>query len=533
MTHTPWQKTPFTNKYFSLQPQTAARILFAIFMLMGILVRIWQFGIVPGDIHQDEAFAGYEAYSLLHYGMDSAGYRFPVYLTVWGSGQSALNAYLMIPFIALFGPEIWAIRLPQVIVACLTLWVTYLTVRRLTNETAALCALFLLAISPWHIAMSRWGLDANFAPGFLMFGFYFFLRGLDNSRYLLLSGLMYGLSLYCYATIWPIVPLIIVLEFGYGLIAKKIRIDRWLLLSACILALLALPLMLFLLINMGLMEEIRLPFLSVPKLVQMRASEISLEGIPGKLTRLWHIIKVQSDGIPANGTEEHGIYHMGTLSFFMLGLFYCVKTTLEHWFRKEFAIEFVLLVQAGAGFVQGALIYTNIHRSNMLFIPMIMIAAIGMYYLCSLINLRYLALLAAFYLVLFISFTHYYFTDYKDLMDYYFCRGLKDAVAEATSYEGPIYYSMGQEHSRILFLSREPVTEFIETVEYYNYPSPYLVAKSFGRFCTEFDAAAPDPNATYLLSQDTDLSAFEQQGFILHTYGYYTVAHHPENSSMQ
>ena len=60
MTHTPWQKTPFTNKYFSLQPQTAARILFAIFMLMGILVRIWQFGIVPGDIHQDEAFAGYE-----------------------------------------------------------------------------------------------------------------------------------------------------------------------------------------------------------------------------------------------------------------------------------------------------------------------------------------------------------------------------------------------------------------------------------------------------------------------------------------
>ena len=55
------------------------------------------------------------------------------------------------------------------------------------------------------------------------------------------------------------------------------------------------------------------------------------------------------------------------------------------------------------------------------------------------------------------------------------------------------------------------------------------MAKSFGRFCTEFDVAAPDKNATYLLSQDVDLSAFEQQGFILHTHGYYTVAHHPDN----
>ncbi len=515
----------------SMRSQTFARILFISFLLMGIFSRIWQFGIVPGDLHQDEAFAGYEAYSLLHYGMDSAGYRFPVYLTVWGSGMSALNTYLMIPFMALFGPHIWVIRLPQVIVGCFSLWVTYLAVRRLANETAALCALFLLAVSPWHIGLSRWGLDANLAPGFLLFGFYFFLRGLDNSKYLMLSGLMYGLSLYCYATIWPMVPLIVLLEFGYGLISGKIHFDRYLFLSAAILGLLALPLLLFLLVNMGVIQEIRLPFLSVPRLVEMRASEVSFQDIPRKLTRLWHVIKVQEDGLPANGTEEYGIYHMGTLSFFVLGLFYCVKTTLERWWKKEYAPEFILLVQAGAGFVQGALIYTNIHRSNMLFIPMIIIAAMGMYYLCSLIDLRYLALLAAFYLVQFIGFERYYFTEYREITDYYFCRGLKEAVEEAVSYDGPIYYSRGQEHSRILFLTREPVTEFIDTVEYFNYPSPYLVAKSFGRFSTDFDVTAPDQNATYLLSQNVDLSAFVEQGFILHTHGFYTVAHHPDNDN--
>lgn len=38
---------------------------------------------------------------------DSSGYRFPVYLTAWGSGMNALNTYLMIPFMAVFGAEVW------------------------------------------------------------------------------------------------------------------------------------------------------------------------------------------------------------------------------------------------------------------------------------------------------------------------------------------------------------------------------------------------------------------------------------------
>ena len=210
---------------------TSGTVFFVLFMLMGIFARVWQFGIMPGDINQDEAFSGYEAYSLLHYGMDSAGYRFPVYLNTWGSGMSALNTYLIIPFMALFGPEIWVIRLPQVIVAILSLWVTYLIVRRLMNQTVALCVLFLLAIAPWHIGMARWGMDANLAPGFIIFGLYFFLRGMENSRFFLLSAMMYGLSLYCYATIWTVVPLIILAQLAAGLFSKKIRFDKWLLFS--------------------------------------------------------------------------------------------------------------------------------------------------------------------------------------------------------------------------------------------------------------------------------------------------------------
>lgn len=503
-------------------------ILFWLFLAIGIFSRVWKLGIVPGDLNQDEAFSGYEAYSLLHYGMDSAGYPFPVYLTVWGSGMSALNSYLMIPFIALLGPRIWVIRLPQVIVACFTLWASYLLVKELINEKAGLCALFLLAVSPWHITMSRWGLDANLAPGFLIFGLLFFVKGLEKSGYLILSALMYGLSLYCYATIWVIVPGILLVQAVYGLGCRKLSFNRYSLLSVLVLGLLALPLLLFVLVNMGVMEEIRFSFFSIPRLLYMRASEISFENIPEKAAKLWHIVKDQTDNLPWNGTGKYGIYYMGTLSFFVLGLFYCIKSTLEHWLKKEYAPEFFLLVQAGAGILLGILVDANINRVNILFIPMILIAALGVYYLCSLIDLRYLILPGLFYLVMYLGFERYYFTEYSELLDFYFCRGLENAVEEAVSYEGTVYFSRGIMHPRVLFLTREPVTEYIDTVEYYNYPSAFLEAKSFGRYSFEFDPAVPDTNATYVLSQGTDLTAFEQAGFTLHVYGNYTVAHYFE-----
>lgn len=505
--------------------ENGARILFFLFMAIGIFTRIWKFWIVPGDINADEAFAGYDAYNLLHYGMDSAGYRFPVYLTTWGSGTSALNTYLMIPFMAVFGAKIWVIRLPQVIVACLTLWVTYLLVKKLFHERIALCALFLLAISPWHIGMARWGMDCNMAPGFLIFGFYFFVRGLEENKYLMPSALMYGLSLYCYATIWPVVPLMLLLQLVYGLAYRKIRFNRYLILSGLILGALATPLLLFLLVNMDVIEEIRLPFLSIPRLVVMRESEISLTGLPEKARRLWSVVKLQTDGLAWNSAGKYGIYYSGTLSFFMLGLFYCLKTSVEKMLHKKEAPEFLLLVQAGGGVLLGLLVYININRCNILFIPMIVIAAVGIYYLCSLIDLRYLVLPALFYLCMFAGFERYYFTEYNEILGYYFCDGLEAAVREAITYDGQIYVSYGLKHSEILFLAEVPVTEFIDTVEYYNYPSAYLDARSFGRFSYDFDPAAPEPDATYILSQNVDLAPFEQAGFTMHTHGYYTVAH--------
>lgn len=506
------------------------RLIFVILMAVGIAVRIIGFGVIPGDLNQDEAFAGYNAYTMLQYGVDSAGYRFPVYLFTWGSGMSALNTYLMMPFMAIFGPQIWVIRMPQLIVACLTLWVVYLLIKRMYNEKTALFVMFLLVICPWHITMSRWGLDANLAPGFLIFALYFFVRGLDNSKFLMLSSLMYGLSLYCYAAIWAVVPFIVLFEFLYGVYVRKIRIDRYVVFSVIILGLAALPLILFLLVNMNILDEIRLPFLSIPKLLYMRSDEMFISNIVDRAKNVWRLMKIQSDNLPFDGTEEYGIYYSGTLSFFMLGMYYCVRTCLNKFFKREYTPEFLLLLQVAGGISLGLLLVrTNIYRNNILFIPMVIIAALGVYYLFELINIKELIWPILYYLIMFIGFVHYYFTDYNELVDYYFCRGLQAAVEEAVSYDGPIYYSRGIEHSRILFLAQESVWDFMDTAEYYLYPSPYLEAKSFGRYNCEFDASMPDVNVTYILSKNADWALYEEQGFDVHIYDWFAVAHHPDN----
>ncbi len=498
--------------------------LFGIFMFIGVFARIWQFGVVPGDINQDEAFAGYEAYSLLHYGKDSHGYTFPVYLTTWGSGMSVLDSLLMIPFIAIFGLKTWVIRLPQVIVACLTLWVVYLIIKEVIDEKAALICLFFTAIAPWHIFMARWGMDANLAPGFLLFGLYFFIRGLRQAKFFLLSALMYGLSLYCYATIWPFVPFILLLQFIYCVIYKKISFQKETILSVVLLFFMALPLLLFLLVNNGYIGEIRLPFMSIPKLVYMRDSEISFSHIPENFQNLWNIITSQTDGLPWNSTERFGLFYQISLPFFFLGLFYYIKKMVVGFQTKEFHLDIFMIIQFLAGFFLGLLINVNINRVNSLWLPMIIITATGIWYLCKLISMKLLIVPLIVYSVMFIQFEQYYFTDYKEEIAGYFCEGLEDAMEEATSHEGTIYVTSSANYARIMFYSKQNVDEYISTVQYTNYPSAFLDVSSFGRFQFNFDLNALDPAGIYLVDSSVNPAYFTNAGYTTKSFRYYTVA---------
>lgn len=123
-------------------------VLFILIFLSGIVIRVFDFGIVPNGLNQDEAFAGYEAWNILTTHHDTMGYRFPLYLFTNGGGMNALETYLMVPFIAIFGPQDWVIRIPQVIIAILSLPAAYGVARRIYDEKAALWAMMIIAWCP-------------------------------------------------------------------------------------------------------------------------------------------------------------------------------------------------------------------------------------------------------------------------------------------------------------------------------------------------------------------------------------------------
>jgi len=142
-------------------------------LVAGCLLRIWEWNSLPPPIWGDEAGSAYEAYSLLETGKDKWGNPWPVYFPAWGSGQSTLHAFLSIPLIALFGLNAWTARILGLLLALLTLPLLYATVRMALGRAVALLSLWLLALSPWHVMLSRWSLDCNLLPFFVLLGVFF------------------------------------------------------------------------------------------------------------------------------------------------------------------------------------------------------------------------------------------------------------------------------------------------------------------------------------------------------------------------
>ena len=150
--------------------------LVVLMLIIGILVRTIGIDQKPNALMVDEASAGYEAFSILNYGMDRNGNTLPVFLVAWGSGQNALLSYLIIPFIKLIGLSTLAIRLPMAILGCISLVVFYCLLKRIAGRKIALIGLTFLAICPWHIMKSRWGLESNLFPDIVLLSLFLLVK---------------------------------------------------------------------------------------------------------------------------------------------------------------------------------------------------------------------------------------------------------------------------------------------------------------------------------------------------------------------
>lgn len=188
-------------------------------LVVAIVLRVVGLASFPNGFTPDEASFAYDAYSILHTGKDQWGHVLPLVLESFGDFKAPLYTYLALPFIGVIGLTKTAIRLPNALVGVASVWVVYLLCvelirrdKRLTKfkDTLPVIASFLLAISPWHVLLSRGAFEANLTTFLMPLGLLLFVKGLEKQRLLFWSEVVFGLNLFSYHSSRVVAPVLVV-----------------------------------------------------------------------------------------------------------------------------------------------------------------------------------------------------------------------------------------------------------------------------------------------------------------------------------
>ncbi|MBI4028864.1 MAG: glycosyltransferase family 39 protein [Candidatus Blackburnbacteria bacterium] len=198
--------------------------------LLGLILRTWKLAELPSGFHVDEVKVGWNAYSILKTGADDWGHKFPLYYNSFGDFRPTGYFYLTIPSILIFGLNEFAVRLPGALFGSLTIIIAFLLVRelsgsnrliaRLRQQPRAHLSLFtaiMLALSPWHISLSRATSEGIIALFLALTGLWLYIKCIKKpSFYLCLFSLLFLLlSYFFYHSARLLVPMLVFITIAF------------------------------------------------------------------------------------------------------------------------------------------------------------------------------------------------------------------------------------------------------------------------------------------------------------------------------
>lgn len=461
-------------------------------LLTGALVRLFGLGLYPNALNVDEASSGYEAFSLLHFGIDRNGNSFPVFLQAWGSGQNALYTYLLIPFVAFLGLSELAIRLPMAIVGCISLWIFYQLLKKTGNHKIAIIGLCFFSICPWHIMKSRWGLESNLFPDLILWGVYFLVKGLTENK----KGFFYGsfaimgLSAYSYGTSYFFLPLFVIPTLLILMYRQKIRKKEFALAIGTI-SLVTLPMIAFVIINTFNLPQIEILGITIPKLEVNRFQEITSVFSSNFLAQSMHnftesikMLITQNDNLPWNAIKPYGTIYLFSSVFTIIGL--VASTRRKNRRPYEFLIHLWFII----GILLTFICEPNINRLNIVMIPIIFYTVRGIEEVIPNKNKIIPVGITIMYLISFGFFLVDYSQENAD--EYYtFEQNLQEPLAylkeQAEKSERTIYITnkIKEPYIYVLFYTQYSTDEFVRTVTYANPKAEFRQVTSFGQYQIE------------------------------------------------
>lgn len=426
------------SRQFILQTETNSmlnsKFLLIIIVILAAVLRLYKLDSYPVSLSWDETAIGYNAYSIAQTGSDEYGQHWPLIFKSFNDYKLPGYVYVDAFLIKLFGLSEFTTRLPSALFGTLAVVLIYFLTKKLFANlnspftiyhspfTLAHVSALLLAISPWHLQLSRAAFESNAALTVVLVGVTLLLYGLKNKLAAFLSVPILAASFYFYYSPRIFVPLILLI---FILIFKeKITANLKLYLWGMILAIiLIIPIILQIFSPQGLkrVEEVSI-FADKSKIidyVDARAqstnpiSEIFLNRrIPIVFESLHNYFAHLSPGFlffgddpnPRHHSSFHGNFYLFEIPLILVGFWFIVKTQDKK--LKYFLLAWILTAPIPAAAAQEA---PHGLRALNLLPPLIIASAAGLH---TLLNSRLKLVMTVAVLILFINYLFSYYQVY-------------------------------------------------------------------------------------------------------------------------
>ena len=186
-------------------------IFLFLIILLSFWLRFYKITQIPPSLNWDEVSIGYNAYSILKTGRDEWEEFMPLHFRSYGEYKLPVQIYASIPGIAIFGLTPFGVRITPVVYGTLTVLLLYfLALELFKKKDIALLSALLLAISPWHIQLTRASFESSFSVFWVVMGMWFLIKGFKDKRWLIVSMIPFAVSVYTYNSARVFTPLFLI-----------------------------------------------------------------------------------------------------------------------------------------------------------------------------------------------------------------------------------------------------------------------------------------------------------------------------------
>lgn len=257
-------------------------------LVVAFALRFYKVTSIPPSLNWDETSIGYNAYSILKTGRDEWGQFMPVHFKSFGEYKLPAQIYASIPAIAFFGLNEFGVRITPVVYGTLTVLLLYLLVQEMYKKMEiSLLAAFLLAVSPWHIQLTRGSFESSFSLFWFVMAVWFLVKGFKDLKWIVISMIPFVISVYTYNTARVFAPMFL---FVFYLINAKYLIKnfKYALLGFLTFVILALPIVPFVLSGDAAARYKLVSITDDKGLIPRIEERRNLSNLPSLVTKLIH-----------------------------------------------------------------------------------------------------------------------------------------------------------------------------------------------------------------------------------------------------